>query len=326
VPLPATASSAIHRRFARDSPAIYSFPGRRGIQDSSAMNSHQSADSAARFVRTRLDWETSGQPVIGIILGSGLGAAADRLVHAGGTSLACADIPGMPVPHVVGHSGRLAAGRVGSIPVLMLQGRAHTYEGHDWNAVTFGVRLLAALGTCTLVVSNAAGGIRPEFRPGDLMLIRDHLRLPWHWTRSGNPGTDTRSSSQAEVTVRPPVWNVDLLARIRDLDSSLTVHDGVYAMMPGPNYETPAEIRLLARLGADAVGMSTVPEALAASVLGLRVLGVSCITNVAAGLSAELLSHHDVTSTAAAVESRFVDWLWRAIEILGQSEPRLMRP
>lgn len=247
------------------------------------------------------------RPAIGIILGSGLGAAADRLVAEGGCEIRYADIPHMPVTQVTGHSGRLVVGRLADIPILMLSGRVHAYEGHTLDAITFGVRLLCALGANRLIVTNAAGGIRRGFSPGDLMLIRDTLR----W-----PGLALGGNVVQQDQWCWPEWLRDVARRTA---TTLTVHDGIYAMMPGPNYETPAEIRMLQSLGADAVGMSTVPEAMMAASLGVPALGVSCITNVAAGLSDQLLSHHDVTATASAIESRFVDWILNVAVRMGTS-------
>ncbi len=289
---------------------------------------------AVKSVRDLLRMSDDARPVIGVILGSGLGSAADRFLAAGGRSLAYTDIPGMPLPHVVGHTGQLVLGRIDGIPVAMLQGRVHGYEGHSIAAVEFGTCLLHGLGARILIVTNAAGGIRADFQPGSLMLITSHLRPLATGCVMGRP--DSRDVElpglcglvNARCSGAPKMhdllWNEDLRNQLRPINSPLQIHEGVYAMMTGPNYETPAEIRAMRRLGADAVGMSTVPEALAAASLGMRVLGVSCITNVAAGLSTATLSHADVTATAAAIEISFADWLWNVIRVIGRKDLRLV--
>ncbi len=284
--------------------------------------------AASRSVRNLLPMSDDERPFVGLILGSGLGSAADRLLAAGGRSLAYTAIPGMPLPHVVGHTGRLVLGWIDDIPVAMLQGRVHCYEGHLLAAVEFGTRLLHAMGAHTLIVTNAAGGIRAGFQPGDLMLIKSHLRplAAACITRSagGNHPVCSDGSGLADGRcsgvpgLHDLLWNESLRQQVRRINSPLRIHEGVYAMMTGPNYETPAEIRAMQRLGADAVGMSTVPEALVAAVLGMGVLGVSCITNSAAGLSTATLSHAEVTATAAAIESPFADWLWDVIAVIGR--------
>jgi purine-nucleoside phosphorylase len=280
-----------------------------------------------KCVRDLLPMPAVDQPVIGVILGSGPGLPADRLLAAGGKSLAYTSIPGMPLPHVIGHAGRLVLGRIDGISVAMLQGRVHFYEGHSNAAVVFGTRLLHAMGARTLIVTNAAGGIRADFEPGSLMLITSHLRplATGCVTRHPDSGQVEWPGRSGLVNARCSgvpklhdlLWNEGLRQQLRVINSPLRIHQGVYAMMTGPNYETPAEIRAMQRLGADAVGMSTVPEALAAAALGMCVLGVSCITNVAAGLSPSALSHADVTATAGAVAVPFADWLCDVIGVIG---------
>lgn len=282
---------------------------------------------AALSVSEQLNLSPDDRPLVGVILGSGLGTAADRLLSAGGKSLAYASIPGMPQPHVAGHQGRLICGRIHGMLTVMLQGRIHCYEGHSLPSVQFGTQLLHALGVKTLIVTNAAGGIRSTFMPGDLMVITSHVRplaASWlHWrcmVDSKVPITvcgDFNSRYSVVQANQQLLWNDQLRSRIRHIKSPLKVHEGVYAMMTGPNYETPAEIRAMQRLGVDAVGMSTVPEALLAASLGIRVLGVSCITNLAAGLSLSRLSHADVTTTAAAIETPFAEWLSDTIAEIG---------
>ena len=290
----------------------------------------QAVDTAAAIIRQQLEISEHETPSIGIILGSGLGTAADQLLATGGKSLPYSAIPGMPVPHVTGHHGRFVFGQVQGIRTVMLQGRIHCYEGHALAAVQFGTRLLQTLGVQTLIVTNAAGGIRAGFAPGDLMVITSHLRplaaswMRWHFIEQTTAPASLVQTAHGRCALVPStrelLWNKVLRDRISSISSPLRVHEGVYAMMTGPNYETPAEIRAMRRLGADAVGMSTVPEALLAAELGMRVLGVSCITNVAAGLSADSLSHADVTATAAGIETQFANWIANVIEAIGKSE------
>lgn len=286
--------------------------------------------NAATSVRQQLAISEHETPSIGVILGSGLGAAADQLLAAGGKSLAYASIPGMPVPHVTGHHGRFVYGQVHGIRTVMLQGRIHCYEGHSLQRVQFSTRLLHALGVQTLIVTNAAGGIRAGFAPGDLMVITSHLRplaaswMRWHSVERASDPSSLLETANGRCSQVPSscelLWNKELCDRIGSIRSPLQIHEGVYAMMTGPNYETPAEILAMQRLGADAVGMSTVPEALLAAELGMRVLGVSCITNVAAGLSENGLSHAEVTATAARIEIHFAEWITDAISAIGNAQ------
>ncbi len=266
----------------------------------------------------------SRNPMIGVILGSGLGCAANRLESQGGQSIPYQTIPGMPNTSVAGHSGRLVTGNAGGVPVLMLQGRCHLYEGHSPGTVTFATQVLCELGIRHLIITNAAGGINSAFRPGDLMLINGHLISPsvgaclQQASSSGLfPTGESAQTSSRSYRCRngTGIWSSDLLDRALAVETSLQIHQGVYALMPGPCYETPAEIRMLRTLGADAVGMSTVPEALLASLLGVSVLGVSCITNTAAGLADNKLDHAEVTSTAASIEAAFSNWLWDVIQL-----------
>lgn len=208
----------------------------------------------------------------------------------------------MPKPAVAGHAGRLVVGQNSLRKVLILQGRVHYYEGHPIADITFATHLLLALGVRQLIVTNAAGGIRDGFLPGDLMILDGH----WTFLNVAKPSADSIGLSSCNSK---NIWS----PRLRDLavntPTTLNVHQGVYAMMSGPNYETPAEVRMLRTFGVDAVGMSTVPEALAAARRGVEVLGVSCITNVACGLSDQPLDHSDVSETAASVEDRFTQWM-----------------
>ncbi len=239
------------------------------------------------------------EPVAGIILGSGLGGLARRIT--GAVSIPFADVPGFPPATVAGHAGAFIAGRLADRPVLVLAGRFHLYEGHDVRLAALPVRVMRALGAKTLVVSNAAGGLRRTFRPGDLMLIDDHINLMFRNPLVGpvEPG-DLRFPDMSEPYDRA----LRTVAREAALAAGIALQEGVYAALLGPAYETPAEVRMLERIGADAVGMSTVPEVIVARAIGMRILGVSCITNLACGLAPTPPSHEEVLETAAKAAVR----------------------
>jgi len=250
-----------------------------------------------------------GVPDVALVLGSGLGGFADHLDSP--VSVPYAEIPGKPSSSVSGHAGRLVGGQVGAKRVVAMQGRVHLYEGHSPDEVVFGVRLMAKLGATRLIITNAAGGIDATLAAGDLMAITDQLNL----TGQSLTGTHDESSGPRFVDMthafdRELIELADRTATSLDID----LRRGVYAGLLGPAYETPAEIRMLRTLGADAVGMSTVLEVIAARQLGLRVLGISCISNLAAGLSQAPLSHDDVKQTTARAESRFVALLSGIVE------------
>lgn len=255
------------------------------------------AVAAADSIRRRVgDDETAAA----IILGSGLGGLAKRIRDA--VTIPFADIPGFPSVTVTGHAGKLIVGTLGGRRVITLAGRFHMYEGHDAALAGFPVRVLHALGAHTLFVSNAAGGIRSTFRPGDLMLIRDHLNLMFRSPLVGalEPG-DVRFPDMSAP------YDAELTQQLRDVASKLRLPlvEGVYGGLLGPAYETPAEVRMLRILGADAVGMSTVPEVIVARAIGMRVAGISCITNLASGISPHPLSHTEVIETTNIVAERF---------------------
>jgi purine-nucleoside phosphorylase len=239
-------------------------------------------------------------PVAGIILGSGLGGLATRIANA--VSIPFSDVPGFPRATVVGHAGALIGGTLAGRPVIALAGRFHMYEGHDVALAGFPVRVLHALGVRTLFVSNAAGGIRRTFSAGDLMLIRDHLNLMFR-----SPLVGPLEAGDERFPDMTAAYDGALSQQLRDHAAALDIplQEGVYGGLLGPAYETPAEVRMLATLGADAVGMSTVPEVIVARAMGMRVAGVSCITNLAAGISPHPLSHAEVLETTALVASRF---------------------
>jgi purine-nucleoside phosphorylase len=258
------------------------------------------ARAAADAVLARVGAGSRDRPEVGIILGSGLGGIVSRIGHA--IRIPFADVPGFPSATVAGHAGALIVGTLAGRRVAALAGRFHMYEGHDAGLAGFPVRVLAALGARTLVVSNAAGGVRRTFRPGDLMLIADHINLMFR-----NPLVGTLQPGDVRFPDMSDPYDRSLRALVRQvaLERGVPLQEGVYAGLLGPTYETPAEVRMLSQLGADAVGMSTVPEVVVARALGLRVLGISCITNMACGLSLHPLSHDEVLETTRAVAQQF---------------------
>ena len=266
------------------------------------------ANAAASEIRGRLG-DTS--PAAAIILGSGLGDLADQIRDA--RSIAYRDIPGFPSTTVAGHAGRLIAGTLRGVPVLALAGRFHLYEGHDAQLAAFPVRVVHALGADTLIVSNAAGGINRSWSPGDLMLIRDHINLMFR-----NPliGPVERGDVRFPDMSEPYDDRLAELARIVAKEQGIVLREGVYAGLLGPQYETAAEVRMLEVLGADAVGMSTVPEVIVARAMGMRVLGFSCVTNLGTGLSTAALTHADVLATTARAAEKFVRLVAGVVERL----------
>jgi purine-nucleoside phosphorylase len=251
-------------------------------------------------------------PAVGVVLGSGLGAWADSLSSL--DRIPYGEIPRMPQSTVVGHAGNLCLGLAGGVPVACLQGRVHLYEGHDPERVVFGVRLLARLGCRAVLLTNAAGGLAAAFTPGDLMLVSDHLNLMGKNPLSG-PNLDDLGPRFPDMT---DAYEPALRAAAREAaaETETTLHEGVYAGLLGPTYETPAEIRMLATLGASAVGMSTVPEVIALRHMGIPAAAISCITNLAAGISKTKLDHSEVEATARKTRDRFTAllsaWVKRA--------------
>ncbi|SET27765.1 purine-nucleoside phosphorylase [Stigmatella erecta] len=240
-------------------------------------------------------------PQVGLILGSGLGAFAESFARQ--VVIPYAELPHFPHASVPGHAGRLVLGEVGGAPVVAMQGRVHAYEGYSPAQVALPARVLCSLGIRALVVTNAAGGIHPQFAPGDLMVITDHINLSG-WNVLAGPNEDrwgTRFPDMSQAYA--PALRAHLLASSRRV--AVPLREGVYAMVAGPSYETPAEIRMLRTLGADAVGMSTVPEVVAARHMGVPVVGISCITNLAAGVGTALLTHDEVAETAQRVAGIF---------------------
>jgi len=255
-------------------------------------------DRALAVIRGR----TKVQPRVALVLGSGLGGFADTLDAP--TKIPYTEIPTMPVSAVVGHAGNLVVGRAEGVDVVAMQGRVHLYEGHPPGDVVFGARLMIRMGAKIVIITNAAGGANPSFSPGDLMLIEDHLNLTGQSSLTG--------ANEDALGPRFPDMShaYDPALRAIALEAASAARfqlvRGVYAGNLGPAYETPAEVRLAQRLGADAVGMSTVLETIAARHMGARVLGISCITNKAAGLSPTPLEHAEVEEAARAARGRFV--------------------
>lgn len=236
------------------------------------------------------------QPDAAIVLGSGLGGLAQRVEVA--VSIPYADIPGLPAPTVKGHGGELIAGTLEGRRVLLQRGRLHFYEGHAAEAVVLPVRLAAELGVRCLIVTNAAGGLRPTVPPPALMLIADHVNLQFRFPLVGPVvPPEPRFPDMSE----PYDPELRAIARRVALARGIRLEEGVYVAVLGPSYETPAEVRMLQRIGADAVGMSTVPEVIVARARGLRVLGISVISNYAAGITAAPLDHEEVLEAGAAV-------------------------
>ena len=264
---------------------------------------------AANFIRSR----TQHAPTVGLILGSGLSPLADAVTDA--DVIPYEEIPHFPIPHVEGHVGRLLVGRLEGRDVLVMQGRAHYYEGYSMQRLTLPVRVMHTLGVETLIVTNAAGGLNPRFHTGDLMLITDHINLvgmaglnPLRGPNDPDLGPRFPDMSQAY----DPALRALALRVAERLD--LPLWQGVYICLAGPTFETPADLRFLRLIGADAVGMSTVPEVIAAVHAGMKVIGISCITNYATGISTQKLSHEEVTETANLVKEKFLSLVRGIIE------------
>ena len=257
--------------------------------------------TASDFVASR----TSVRPKVAVVLGSGLGAFADSLDNT--VSIPYSEIPGWPQSTAAGHAGKLVLGEVAGVPVAVLAGRAHLYEGYTAQQAVYGIRALHGLGVESLVLTNAAGGIKTGFGPGTLALISDHINLQGQTPLTG-PNDDS-------LGPRFPDMSEAYSKRFREIarqfaaGMGLELPEGVYAALPGPSYETPAEIRYLRVIGADLVGMSTVPETIAANHMGMQVLGISCVTNFAAGVIEQKLNHKEVLETGELVRDTMVTLL-----------------
>ncbi|MBG9915678.1 purine nucleoside phosphorylase [Bacillus sonorensis] len=276
------------------------------------MNVKQMISNAARYIKSK----AKHKPSIGLILGSGLGVLADEIEEA--VKIKYEEIPDFPVSTVEGHAGQLVIGTLGNIQVVAMQGRFHFYEGYSLDKVTFPVRVMKELGVDTLIVTNAAGGVNESFRPGDLMIISDHINY-----LGTNP---LIGPNDAALGVRFPdmsaAYDKDLrrLAKQTAEELNISVQEGVYTAVSGPSYETPAEVRFLRTIGSDAVGMSTVPEVIVARHSGLRVLGVSCISNAAAGILDQPLSHDEVMEVTEKVKADFLRLIKTVVAKIGDKQ------
>lgn len=274
------------------------------------MNYYDQVVEAAEFLRIKL---SALAPRVGIVLGSGLGAVADAV--AGPILVPYGEIPHFPQSTVEGHSGRIVAGMLGGAPVVVMQGRVHFYEGYTPQQVTFPMRVLGMLGVRAAVLTNAAGGIQQGYEVGQLVALGDHInQMGWNPLTGPNEprfalhkGSGLRFFDMTEAYSKA----FRALAKEAAVDEGFALDEGVYLATPGPSFETPAEIRAFRALGATLVGMSTVPETIVARHMGIEVLGISCVTNLAAGLSATHLSHEEVAETGKQVEKRLAGLLAR---------------
>jgi purine-nucleoside phosphorylase len=255
------------------------------------------ADSAAQLILSR----TALRPKIGLVLGSGLGAFADSLTDA--ARVPYAEIPAFPQSTAIGHAGRMVVGKSGAVAVAAMQGRVHLYEGYSAQEITFPIRVFARMGIRAVILTNAAGGIDRNYSQGALVLIHDHINL-----QGTNPlvgANDDRFGPRFPDMTHAYAKEYRDIARAEGEKLNIALHEGVYAALLGPSYETPAEIEYLRRIGADLVGMSTVAEVIAARHMGMRVLAISCVTNMAAGILDQPLSHAEVMETGERVKSTF---------------------
>jgi purine-nucleoside phosphorylase len=274
------------------------------------MGYYDKVAEAAAFLRAKMG---SFAPRVGIVLGSGLGAAADAVADP--VIVPYGEIPHFPRSTVEGHSGRMVAGLLGGAPVLVMQGRVHFYEGYSPLEVTFPMRVLGALGVRAVVLTNAAGGIQAGYKIGQLVLLADHInQMGWNPLNGPNdprfgfrPGAGLRFFDMTEAYSKA----LRALAKEAAGEEGFALEEGVYLATPGPSFETPAEIRAFRALGATLVGMSTVPETLVGRHMGIEVLGISCVTNLAAGLGAAALSHEEVFEAGRQVEKRLAGLLKR---------------
>jgi purine-nucleoside phosphorylase len=256
---------------------------------------------AAEYVASR----ATIRPQVAVILGSGLGAFADELSDA--TTIPYSEIPGFPQSTAIGHAGKLILGRVSGVPTAVMAGRFHLYEGYTAQQAALGVRVLRALGAKSLIVTNAAGGIGVHLLEGCLVLISDHINLQGANPLIG-PNDDSLGPRFPDMTEAYSLRYREI-AQAAAAELGISLREGVYAALPGPSYETPAEIRYLRTIGADLVGMSTVPEVIAANHMGMQVLGISCVTNLAAGMSGKKLHHEEVLAVGERVRGTLVHLL-----------------
>jgi purine-nucleoside phosphorylase len=273
-------------------------PTRKSSKKAKLESEFDRAEAAAQFIFLK----TGLRPQIALVLGSGLGAFADEFEDA--AKIPYPEIPNFPQSTAIGHAGQLVVGTVGGIPVVGMQGRVHLYEGYSAKEVAFPIRVFARMGAKAAILTNAAGGIKREFVQGQLVVIKDHINLQ---------GTSPLTGPNDErFGPRFPDMTVAYDRRFREITvgegnrKGIGLYEGIYAALPGPSYETPAEIRYLRAAGADLVGMSTVPEVIAARHSGISVLGISCVTNAAAGILDQPLDHKEVLETAERVKGQFI--------------------
>ncbi|MBY0122520.1 purine-nucleoside phosphorylase [Bacillus sp. S/N-304-OC-R1] len=270
---------------------------------------YQKIQQAAQFLQEKY----KQQPVIGLILGSGLGVLGDEVEEA--VKIPYNEIPNFPVSTVEGHAGNLVFGLLNGVPVAVMQGRFHYYEGYSFEKVTFPIRVMKELGIRQLIVTNAAGGVNEHFSPGDLMLISDHIN-----NMGSNP---LIGPNDARLGVRFPDMSEAYSAELRIVAKKIAaklnipIQEGVYVGNTGPTYETPAEVRMLRTIGGDAVGMSTVPEVIVARHAGMKVLGISCISNMAAGILDQPLNHEEVIETTEKVKAHFLSYVKEIVAEIG---------
>ncbi len=268
---------------------------------------YEIAKQSAEYIQSKL----KVTPEIGLILGSGLGILADEIEDA--VAIPYSEIPNFPVSTVHGHAGQLVIGQLSGKTVIAMQGRFHHYEGYTMDKVTFPVRVMKLLGVEKLIVTNAAGGVNKDFTPGDLMLITDHINM------MGNPligANDERFGPRFPDMSTAYDKDFQQMARTVAADLNIAIQEGVYLGLTGPTYETPAEIRMIRTLGGDAVGMSTVPEVIVANHSSMRVLGISCITNMAAGILDQPLNHEEVIETTERVKNTFLQYVKELVKNL----------
>jgi purine-nucleoside phosphorylase len=269
------------------------------------------AEHAAKFVLSK----TKLRPKIALVLGSGLGAFADDFADA--VKIPYAKIPSFPVSTAIGHTGKLVIGKVGDVAVAGMQGRVHFYEGYSMAEVAFPIRVLGRMGVQAVILTNAAGGINTEYKQGCLVVIRDHINL-----HASNPCTGPNDERLGPrffdmTTAYDRDFRAVALEAGRKL--SMDIREGVYCILNGPSYETPAEIRAMRALGADLAGMSTIPEVIAARHMGIKVLGISCVTNMAAGVLDQPINHEEVLETGERVKTQFVGLLRAVIPRIASS-------
>lgn len=272
------------------------------------MNTYQKAVEAAEYIQKNNQYK----PTIGLILGSGLGSLVEEMTDT-------LEYPFETVPHFVvstteGHSGKVILGKLNGVDVVALSGRYHFYEGYDLTTVTFPVRVMHVLGVHTLIITNSCGAVNKDFKPGDLMVITDHLNLVANNPLIGKNINEfgPRFPDASEIYTK----QLRRIAHQSALDLGFSLREGVYAWWTGPSYETPAEIKMIRILGADAVGMSTVPEALVASHMDMKVLGISCLTNMASGILDQKLSHQEVLDVAKTVNQKFSNLIKKIVKQL----------